>query len=139
MMNYSNIGRITFGLVYIVAAIFNFIYTRHNIQLLWDWLLEGGRISLIKEALQKHIIPNSTLIITLVVFFEFITGLLILTNGIYVKIGLALGLIWTLGLIPFFPLGPVTAIDIFLLLIQLFLFRSEYDKTIIELLSSIFL
>lgn len=69
MMNYSNIGRIIFGLFYIVAAIFNFIYTRHNIQLLWDWLLEGGRISFIKEALQEYIIPNSTLIVTLVGFF----------------------------------------------------------------------
>jgi len=137
-MNYSNIGRIVFGLVYIVAAIFNLIYTRQNIQLLWDWLLEGSQISFIKEALKKYIIPNSTLIIVLVVLFEFVTGLLILANGTFVKVGLALGLVWTLGLIPFFPVGPATAVNIVLLLIQLLLFRIEYEKTFIELLSSIF-
>ena len=137
-MNFSNIGRIIFGFGYIAAAIFNFIYTRQNIQLLWDWFLESGQIMFIKGALQKYIIPNSTLIITLVIILEFLTGLLILAKGIFAKLGLVLGILWTLGLIPFFPVGPATAVNIILLLIQLSLMRSDYEKTFIELLFSIF-
>jgi hypothetical protein len=136
-MNLTNIGRILFGIIYIVAAIFNFVFTMQNAQLLWNYLVNEGQVGLLKIILQNYIIPNSKIIITIVILFELTSGILILNKGLYTKIGLTMGVMWTLGLIPFFPLGPPTVVNIVLLIIQVYLLRFEYQDTLLDLVKSI--
>ena len=136
-MDKSNILRIIFGLFYLAAAVFNFTYTLRQPQPL-DWFAENALIPFYKDFILSVVVPNSDLIILLVVVFEIVVGVLILSKRIFVKAGLVLGIIWALILVPLLPIGPPMLTNLILASLQAFLLRSEYDRSFLEILRSKF-
>ncbi len=137
-MNWSDIGRIGFGLGYLVAALFNLTFTLRNPQPLWDFFLENAHFTFYKEFLSNVIIPNASLFILLTVVFEFVLGVLILNKLILAKIGLVFGVVWCIFLLPFFPVGPEMLTNIILAVVQAILLRKEYETTFLEMLRTRF-
>lgn len=133
-MTWSNIGRIGFGFGYLIAALFNLIVTLRTHQQLWDFFLENAHLSFYKDILVNVIIPNATLFIILTVIFEIVLGVLILNKLVLARIGLALGILWAIFLIPILPLGPEMLTNIILAAVQVILFRKEYEFTFLEIL-----
>lgn len=137
-MDKSNILRIIFGLFYLAAAVFNFTYTSRNPQPLYDWFAENALIPFYKDFLLSVVVPNLDSIILLVVVFEIVVGVLILSKQNFVKMGLSLGIIWALFLVPLLPIGPPMLTNLILASLQAFLLRKEYDKSFLEILRSKF-
>ena len=133
-MNWSNIGRIGFGLGYLVAAIYNLTVTLRTHQLLWDYFLENAHFSFYKDILVNVIIPNGVLFIIFTIIFEIILGVLVLNKLILVKIGLVFGILWAIFLIPILSLGPEMLTNIILAAVQVILLRKEYEFTFLEML-----
>ena len=84
-MDKSNILRIIFGLFYLAAATFNFTYTL-RIPQPFDAFVENALIPFYKDFLLSVVVPNSDLIILLVVVFEIAVGVLILSKRIFVHL-----------------------------------------------------
>jgi hypothetical protein len=133
-MSWSNRGRIGFGLGYLVAAIFNLTFTLRAPQPLWDFFLENSHLLLYDDILLNIIIPNGALFIILTVVFEIVTGVLILNKLLISRIGLILGVLWVVFLIPMLPLGPEMLTNLILAAVQLILLRKEYELTFLEML-----
>jgi hypothetical protein len=133
-MGWSNRGRIGFGLGYLIAALFNLIFTLRAPQPLWDFFLKNAHLSLYNDILTNIIIPNGALFIILTFVFEIITGLLIINKLLISRIGLILGVLWVVFLIPMLPLGPEMLTNIILAVLQLILLRREYELTFLEML-----
>ncbi len=133
-MNWSNIGRIGFGLGYLVAAIFNLIVTLRTHQILWEFFLENAHLSFYKDILVNIIIPNGVLVIIITVIFEIILGVLVLNKLVLARIGLIFGILWVIFLIPILPLGPEMFTNIIIAAVQVILLRKEYETTFLEML-----
>jgi hypothetical protein len=133
-MTWSNRVRIGFGLGYLVAAIYNLTFTLRTHQPLWDFFLENAHLSLYKDILINVIIPNGVLIVILTVIFEIVLGVLILNKLLIARIGLIIGILWVVFLIPMLPLGPEMLTNIILSAVQLVLLRKEYEFTFLEML-----
>lgn len=100
---------------------------------MWAVCLENAHFSFYREFLEKIVIPNETLIILLVVVFEFIVGMLILSEGFFVKIGLILAILWVLFIAPFLPLGDVLG-HLVLGILQATLLMENYDTPLWEII-----
>ena len=140
-MDKSNILRIIFGLFYLAAAVFNFTYTlRHpqQLRLFYDSFAENALIPFYKDFILSVVVPNSDLIILMVVVFEIVVGILILSKRIFVKVGLSLGILWTLFFVPILAVGPPMLTNLILASLQVFLLKKEYDKSFLEILRSKF-
>jgi len=133
-MTWSNRGRIGFGLGYLIAALFNLTFTLRTHQPLWDFFLENAHLSFYKDILINVIIPNGALFVILTVVFEIVTGVLILNKSLIARIGLVLGVLWVIFLIPILPLGPEMLTNIILAAVQAILLRKEYETTFLEIL-----
>lgn len=134
-MNKYNVGRIILGIFYLVSCFFNLIHTINNTHYLWAICLENAHFSFYREFLIQIVIPNEKLVILLVVVFEFIVGVLILSKEIFVKVGLTLAILWVLLIAPFLPLVDVLG-HITLGALQALLLLGNYDTTFLEIIKS---
>ncbi len=114
---------------------FNLFHTVNNTQYLWAVCLENVHFSFYKEFLEQIAIPNEQLIILLVVVFEFIVGVLILSKEIFVKIGLILAILWVLIIAPFLPWIDILG-HLLLGTFQALLLMGNYDTTVWEIIQS---
>ena len=135
-MSILNIGRLIIGIFYLVACIFNLFHTINNTEYMWTVCLENTRFSFQKEFLEKLIIPNEKLVILLIVIFEFVTSMLILSSGNFVKVGLILGIVWVLFVAQFLPKTDILG-HLFLGMIQGILLVENYNKTLLEIIIEI--
>jgi hypothetical protein len=115
--------------------VFNLFHTINNTQYLWTVCLENVRFSFQKDFLEQFVIPNEKLIVLLIVAFEVIVGVFILSKGISVKIGLILGILWVLFVAPFLPLGDILG-HLILGILQALLLMGNYDTTFLEIIVS---
>ncbi|MFX0124637.1 MAG: hypothetical protein ACFFAE_13475 [Candidatus Hodarchaeota archaeon] len=134
-MNKFNISRIGLGIFYLISCIFNLFHTINNTQYLWAVCLENVQFSFYKEFLEQIVIPNEILIILLIVVFELIVGILILSKGIFVKIGLLLAILWVLIIAPFLPWVDILG-HLLLGTFQTLLLMGTYDTTVLEIVQS---
>ena len=125
-LNISNLGRIIIGLGYLASAIFNITVTLRDPQPFLNYIIEYGSFDFINNLITKYIVPNSTMILVLVVLCEIITGVLILSKGIFIRIGLLLGIVWMVGLIPV-PIAPPAVVNSILSLILLLLLFGKHN------------
>jgi hypothetical protein len=79
------------------------------------------------------VVPHLGFWLGLTVFFELTTGILILSKGIWVRLGLVLAILFFLFLVPFWWEGGAM-INIVFALIVAPLLRYDYDMSIIDLL-----
>ncbi len=135
-MTVFNGGRIILGIFYLISAGFNLFHTINNTEYLWIVCLENVRFSLQKEFLERLIIPNETIVILLIVALEIVMGVLILTQGTYVKIGLILGILWVLFVAQFLPMNDIVG-HIILGGIQALLLLETYDETGFEIIKGV--
>lgn len=134
-MEKYNVSRISLGVFYLVAGVFNLFHTVNNTQYLWAVCLENVHFSFYKEFLEQIVIPNEKLIILLVVVFEFTVGVLILSKEIFVKIGLMLAIFWVLIIAPFLPWVDILG-HLLLGTFQALLLIGKYDTTVLEIIQS---
>jgi hypothetical protein len=121
-LNLSNLGRIVIGLGYLASAVFNIVFTLRDPQPFLNYIVEYGSFDFINNLITKYIVPNSTMILVIIILCEIITGALILSKGIFIRIGLLLGIVWMIGLIPV-PIAPPAVVNSMLsLILLLFLF-----------------
>ncbi len=101
------VSRVLLGLFYLISAVFNLFHTINNTEYLWAVCLENTRLPIQREFLEKLIIPNEKLVILLIVVLEVVMGYLILNQGVFIKIGLILGIFWVLFVAQFLPLNDI--------------------------------
>jgi hypothetical protein len=107
----------------------------NNTQYLWIVCLENVRFSFQTQFLEKIVIPNEKFIVLLIVIFEIIVGLFILSKGLFVKIGLILGIFWVLSIATFLPLDDILG-HIGLGILHALLLKGNYDTTFWEIIQS---
>ncbi len=134
-MDIYNIGRICLGIFYLVCSFFNLFHTINNTQNLWIICLENVRFSFQKDFIEQIVIPNEKVIVLIIVGFEFVVSMLILSEGIFVKIGLILGIIWVLFVAPFLPINDILG-HLILGILQALLLMGSYDTTFLEIIQS---
>jgi len=132
-MDISNVGRLSIGIFYLVACIFNLFHTINNTEYMWTVCLENARFSFQKEFLVQIVIPNEKLVVLLIVAFEFVVSMLILSKGNFVKIGLTLGILWVLFIATFLPKSDILG-HLILGIIQGILLIGNYDATLLEII-----
>lgn len=136
-MRLNNVGRVLIGILYLFSSLFNLIATLRNPDPLWNFFRETVNITLFETILNNWIIPNSTIVILLVVVFEVITGLLILSSGVLVKVGLIIGILWSISLIPYLAQPPFFYVNAVLAIIQALLLKGRYKDTLYEMLRNL--
>ncbi|MHA1970166.1 MAG: hypothetical protein ACW964_20530 [Candidatus Hodarchaeales archaeon] len=134
-MTVLNVGRIILGIFYLIACFFNLFHTINNTEYLWTICLDNVRFPIQREFLEIIVIPNEKIIVLLIVALEFVMGILILNQGIYVKIGLVLGILWVLFAAQFLPMNDIIG-HLILGIIQALLLLENYDLTLIEIIQS---
>jgi hypothetical protein len=134
-MDKYNMSRIILGVFYLVSGVANLFHTIHNTQYLWCVCLENVHFSFYKVILEQIIIPNEQLIILLVIVFEFIVGLLILSKEVFVKVGLLLATLWVITISPFLPWVDVFG-HLLLGIFQTLLLRGNYDTSVLAIIQS---
>ena len=132
-MDISNVGRLSIGIFYLVACIFNLFHTINNTEYMWTVCLENARFSFQKEFLVQIVIPNEKLVVLLIVAFEFVVSMLILSKWNFVKIGLTLGILWVLFIATFLPKSDILG-HLILGIIQGILLIGNYDATLLEII-----
>ena len=121
---------------YNLDEISNLFHTINNTDYLWTICLENVRFPIQREFLEKIVIPNEKIIVLFIVALEFPMGVLILNQGIYVKIGLVLGILWVLFVAQFLPMNDIVG-HLILGIIQALLLLENYDLTLLDIIKSV--
>lgn len=132
-MDIFNVGRICLGIFYLVSSFFNLFHTINNTEYLWTVCLENVRFSFQKDFIEQIVIPNEKVIVLLIVGFEFTVSMLILSEGIFVKIGLILGILWVLFVAQFLPVSDILG-HLILGILQALLLVGNYQATLLEII-----
>lgn len=134
-MRLANIARTALGIIYLLGAAINLRFA-----FLSPWIYrEFASFAIIpfyKTLWNSAVIPHLQAWLILVVVFEIIIGIFILSKGNLVKIGLIAGITFNLFLIPFWWSG-FALINLVLVSVQIFLLRGEYDSAVTGLLRSV--
>ncbi|NIA25681.1 MAG: hypothetical protein GWP04_08945 [Gammaproteobacteria bacterium] len=126
-----NIWRGLIGVAYLAAAIFNAMYTFSRSHELGGYA-EGAWFPFLKDFMSDVFMPNGELFMSLVIVFEIAVGLLILSRGTYVDMGVGASVLWVLLVLPFLA-WPYLLTNIMLALLQGVLFLRRYDTAIWDL------
>jgi hypothetical protein len=103
-MKVANIVRIAFGLILVAGAVANAVMFLSQPRI-YDAFAEGAIISLYRDLWRSLVLPHLGLWLALVIAFEISAGILILSKGIWVRVGLLAGILFCLGLVPFWWYG----------------------------------
>lgn len=123
-----NAWRAFIGVAYLAAAIFNTIYTLPRSDEL-DGYADGAWFPFLETFMRDVFMPNGDLFIILVIAFEVVVGILILSRSIYVDVGVSASVVWVLAVLPFLA-WPYLLTNIVLALMQGVLLLHRYDTTI---------
>jgi len=134
-MDKYNVGRIGFGIFYLICSLANLFFGVHNTEFMWAICLENVRFSFYKDFLEQIVIPNEILIVLLIIGFEFTVAMLLFSKAIFVKIGLCFGILWVVLISPYLSLIDVIG-HLVLGLLQAILLKGVYDKTVVEMIQS---
>jgi hypothetical protein len=127
----ANIVRIGIGFIFLAGAAVN-AYLGLTQPQIYRSFADTALIPLYRDLWQSLVVPNLGFWLALTVAFEVTTGLLILSKGVRVKVGLGLGILFCLILVPFWWQGGALS-NILLALVQARLLRFEYDTSLVDL------
>ena len=85
------------GLVYLIGAIFNTLYTRTHGEEFYGSFARGAWSKLAGELVNRFVIPNSRPFTYLLIAFQVLVAFSILSRGPYVEFGLYAGALFCLG------------------------------------------
>lgn len=126
----ANIGRILWGLVFVVSSIVNLIVTLPNPEF-YRAFADLTFFPFYRRLILSVAIPNAQLITALVVLFEFAVGVLILSKGQAVRWGLIGTGMWAVFICP--AMGWYTIWSPLFLIIPLLLLHYDYDRSLFGL------
>lgn len=98
-MRIANITRLGFGLLYLLGALFNTFLAASYPQGYLE-VTNSALLPVYKDLWRVVVAPNLPVLLVLLILFEFSIGVLILSKGIGVKLGLLGGLLFNLFLVP---------------------------------------
>lgn len=130
-MKVANIVRIGFGFIYLAGAAVNAFLVLTQPQI-YESFADMALIPLYRDLWQSLVVPYLGLWLALTIAFEVTTGILILSKGVRVKVGLGLGILFCLILVPFWWQGGALS-NIVLAVVQALLLRYEYDTSLVDL------
>jgi hypothetical protein len=128
----ANIVRIIFGFVFMAGAVVNAFLALTQPEV-YTTFADTSIVPVYRELWQSLVVPHLGFWLGLTVLFEITTGILILSKGVWVKVGLTLAILFFLFLVPFWWEGGAMINIVFALLVALLL-RYDYDDSIIDLI-----
>lgn len=132
-----NAWRAFIGLAYLAAAVFNGVYTMPRVDTGLDGYADGAWFAFLGDFIRDVFVPNGTLFMVLVIAFELAVGLLILSRGRAVDLGIWASLAWVVAVLPFLA-WPYLLTNIALVVLQGVLLLRRYDDSIPSLLAGQF-
>ncbi len=94
-----NILEIGFGLLYLVGAIFNFLYTLRHGDEFYGSFADKAMLVPSRQLIRKIVIPHARLFTGLLIAFELLVALSILSRGDLVEFGLLAGAIFCFSVV----------------------------------------
>lgn len=92
-----NILEIGFGILFMIGAIFNSLYTYKNKETFYVSFAENALLLPSRQFVQKIVVPRNKFFTVLMVAFQLITAVSILSRGTLTKPGLIAGAIFSFG------------------------------------------
>jgi hypothetical protein len=133
IMRAVNIVRVLFGFMLLAGAAVN-TYLGLTRPDLYASFADAALLKLYNSLWQSLILPYLGVWLALVVAFELTTGLLILSRGVWVKVGLAAALLFFLFLVPFWWQGGAL-INVLFIVVVAWLLRYDYDRSILDIIA----
>ncbi len=93
------IVEIGFGLLYLVGALFNYLYTLRHGEEFYGSFAENALFGLSGKLVRSLVIPHSTLFTGLLIVFQLLVAFCILSRGTLVVPGLIAGAIFSFAVI----------------------------------------
>ena len=125
----ANIGRILWGMFFIVSSIINLFITLPN-PVLYKSFAELTFFHFYRRLLLSIAFPNAYLITGLVVVFELVVGVLILSKKAAVRRGLIFSASWLLFVFP--SMGWYTLFSPIFIIIPWLIGRYRYNRSILD-------
>ncbi len=92
-----NILEIGFGLLYLIGAIFNFLYTLRHGDQFYGSFADKAMFALASQFIRKVVIPRARFFTVLLIAFQLLVAVSILSRGNLVAPGLIVGTIFCFG------------------------------------------
>ena len=127
----ANIGRILWGMLFIVSSIINLVVTLPD-PVLYKSFAELSFFHFYRSLLLSVAFPNAYVITGLVVVFELVVGVLILGKKAAVQWGLILSAFWLLFICP--SMGWYTLFTPILIIIPWLIGRYRYNRSVLDLI-----
>ena len=127
----ANFVRTVWGFVFIASGIVNMLLTLPNPQFYWDFA-KLTFFPVYRDLIVNLVIPNASLVTTIVVFFELAAGSLVLGRDEAARWGLIATGAWVLFVCP--TMGWYTVWSPLLLTIPLLLLRYRYRRSLLDIL-----
>jgi hypothetical protein len=115
-----NLVEIGFGVLYLIGAIFNSLYTLRHGDEFYGSFADKAILAPAKYLIQKVVIPQSRLFTILLITFQLIVAFCILSRGPLVKPGLIAGAIFSFGVV-FVSNAPGAVASLVMSVVQLYL------------------
>lgn len=116
------------GLAYLGAAGFNTIYTLPRSDEL-DGYADGAWFGLLENFMRDVFMPNGFVFMAAVIVFEVAVGLLVLSRGHLVDLGVIASVVWVLAVLPFLA-WPYLITNLVLVLLQAVVLLRRYDTAV---------
>lgn len=127
-------GRMSFGVLFLVTCVINVLIALLSPGSLAH-ITDNALLPFYRDVTTQLIAPFATPFLLLLALYELLVGLLILSKGRLVKVGLIGGMLFCLALI---PVGPEITANILLAAAQALLLTRYYDQSLRDLLRSSF-
>jgi hypothetical protein len=115
-----NILEIGFGLLYLIGAIFNSLYTLRHGDEFYGGFADKAILAPAKSLIRKVVIPHARLFTILLIIFQLIVAFCILSRGDLVVPGLVAGAIFNFAVV-FVSNTPGAIASLLMALVQLYL------------------
>ncbi len=93
----KTVAEIVIGLVYVVGAIFNSLYTLRHGDEFYGSFAKGAWFAPLRAFINRIVIPNSRPFTFLIIGFQLLVAFAIISRGPYVAYGLYAGALFCLG------------------------------------------
>ena len=94
-----NLLEIGFGLLYLIGAIFNSLYTLRHGDEFYGSFADKALLEISRRVIRKVVIPYGKLFTVMLIAFQLLVALSILSRGDFVKPGLVAGAIFSLAVV----------------------------------------
>ena len=117
---FRNIVEIGFGLLYLVGAIFNTLYTLRHGDEFYRSFADKASFVLVRPLIGALVIPRARYFTAALIVFQLVVGISILSRGAFVEVGLLAGAIFCFGAV-FVSSIPGALANLVMAVVQLYL------------------